>query len=177
MDTDALALEIVDLFNEFGKVRNFNDEWGQILKYSSMLYSVKSELGFFKELYYRCRISLSNYIKMSPEGKLIKTITREEMFKRWNSEAQKIAPHFKIIKEYEDDYEVRSVCGDFNYYLEAFTATRLKFNYLSFNKVGKIDEIIFSKIKETIPKDSVLEKSPFGGRISLPRKYFNILYR
>lgn len=178
MNADALALEIVSLFKEVGNVREIDNAWGKRFNYASLLYNAEFEIGFFKKLNYRCRVSLGNTELLktfSAEGKLV-IESRDEMLKHWQMEAQKIAPHFMVVKEYEDDPDIRRLNGDYNFYLEAFTVTSLNFAYLSFSKAEKIARIIEVKIKENAPKGTIFVdefNDGLVGCMSFPERKFD----
>lgn len=155
MNVEALGSEIVSLFEEFGNVRELNDLWGRRFNYSGFRYNVKFELGFFKELYYCCRVSLdrTNMLgRRMPDGRVIYE-TKDDVLRCWNTEAQKIAPHFRVVREYEDDRAIRIANGDdYNYYFEALTKTRLKFGHLSFSKEQKVEKFVEAYIMKNVPK-------------------------
>lgn len=152
-EIDNIAREIVAYYLEFRKVLNTSDYWKKVFKYATFSCFAITKVGFNVDLYCNCSVNIPNFRDYDgePVG---------EVIKHWNNEVQYFAPHFKVVKKYENDREVRELLRDeYSYDLEANTLTKLFFFHLSVKKFEKISDIIFSSVSKYLPKDAKIVDS------------------
>lgn len=153
---DDMIDELVSIAKAFQKVRSINDMWTRRFNFNFLEFSMKGGFGSSKDIYYTVRIKLDKeriigVIENPPNGNKIFKESRQETINHWNSEAKMIAPQFKIVKEYEEDYEIRCSQGeDYNYYLEAQTNTKIKLHHLSYDKTEELGRYIKYKVRKAM---------------------------
>lgn len=153
-EIDDIAKEIVDYYIEFKKVYNLNEAWRERFKFDTLKCSARYNYGFDAVLYYQCRIEIYGHLLFLSNGNEINESTRD-IIMHWNNEAKHIAPHFKIVKEYESDFESRQFLPDgYHYYLEANTLKKLSFFHLSENKLVQKTNMVLSSVRKYLPKDA-----------------------
>ncbi len=162
-EIDNIAREIVAYYMEFRNVLD-NNNWRNRFKFSYFSCSCKCDCGFSKELYYECRVEIPNRGIYIIDGKQVINEPISEIIMHWNNEVQYIAPHFKVVKEYESDRELREFLQDgYHYYLETNTLTKLFFFHISYKKREKITDMIFSSVRKYLPKDAKIYDPREGG--------------